>query len=81
MQKPIITPEEFVDEINRRLPEHDCYSTGLQMFLVPRNGRGEDAIGIDWEPRTARNGVIAVSEIHEEVANEFVVSKHLGRRH
>ncbi|WP_322047247.1 hypothetical protein [Paraburkholderia sp. J67] len=81
MRKPVLTPEEFVDEINRRLPEHDCYTAGLQMFLLPRNGRGEDAIGIDWEPRTARNGVIAISEIHREVSAEFVVSKYLGRRH
>src|SRR6516162_8128109 len=45
MQKVAITPEEFIDEINRRLPEHDCYTPGLQMFLVPRNGVGNDAIG------------------------------------
>lgn len=81
MEKPIITPDEFVDEINRRLPEHDCYSPGLQMFLVPRNGVANDAIGIDWEPRDADNGVIAISEVHGEVAGEFTVSKHLGRRH
>ena len=81
MEKPIITPEEFVDEINRRLPEHDCYTQGLQMFLVPRGAMPDEAIGIDWEPRNARNGVIAVIEVHREVASEFSVSKHLGRRH
>ncbi|MCG5078969.1 hypothetical protein [Paraburkholderia tagetis] len=81
MEKPVTSPEEFVDEINRRLRDHDCYSSGLRMFLVPRNGRGEDAIGVDWEPRTARNGVIAISETHREVAAEFVVSKYLGRCH
>ncbi|WP_035996239.1 hypothetical protein [Paraburkholderia caribensis] len=81
MEKPIITPEEFVDEINRRLPDHDCYTQGLQMFLIPRGAMADEAIGIDWEPRNARNGVIAVSEVHREVASEFSVSKHLGRRH
>lgn len=68
MEKPIITPEEFVDEINRRLPEHDCYSPGLQLFLISRNSVGNDATGIDWEPLGASNCVIAVSEIHSQVA-------------
>jgi hypothetical protein len=81
MQKPVISPEEFVNEVNRRLPEHDCYTAGLQMFLLPRNGRAEDAIGIDWEPRAARNAVIAISETHRQVSAEFTVSKYPGRRH
>jgi hypothetical protein len=36
MTRPITTPEEFADEINRHLPDHDCYTQALQMFLLPR---------------------------------------------
>jgi hypothetical protein len=39
----------------------------------------DEAIGIAWEPRDARNGVIAISEVHSEVASESFVSKHVGR--
>ena len=81
MRKPVISPEEFVNEVNRRLPDHDCYTTGLHMFLLPRTGRAEDAVGIDWEPRTARNAAIAIGETHRQVSAEFTVSKYTGGLH
>jgi hypothetical protein len=60
MAKPVISPEEFIAELNRRLPTHASFAQGMHAFLVPIGGDGKRATGYDWEPDgLATTGVVA----------------------
>ncbi|WP_174934821.1 hypothetical protein [Burkholderia lata] len=78
MAKPVISPEEFIEEVNRRLPEHHKYAQGMRVFLVPRGAIGRTADGYDFEPdNLATTGV--VQEVADRVRSEFEVDPSIAR--
>lgn len=72
MAKPSLTPEQFVDEVNRRLPEHPLYQPGMRVFLYPRGSTGQTANGVDFEGPGSARGVTA--DIENQVRNEYEIS-------
>jgi hypothetical protein len=78
MAKQVISPEEFIAEINTRLPDHHAYEAGMHVFLVPIGATGRSASGYDWEPKDLVTiGVIA--SIVSRVESEYVVDPHISR--
>lgn len=78
MTKPVISPEEFVAEVNRRLSSQHSYKTGMQVFLVPRGSNGRTASGYDWEPKDmVTTGVVA--DFAAKLEAEFEVNPHISR--
>lgn len=78
MDKQVISPEEFVDEVNRRLPDHHMYKDGMRVFLVPRGATAQTAEGYDFEPDDmTTNGV--VQEVVGKVHSEFEVDSSISR--
>ncbi|HEX7907319.1 MAG TPA: hypothetical protein VF534_04405 [Paraburkholderia sp.] len=79
MATQVISPEEFIAEVNRRLLNHFAYETGMRVFLVPIGASGKTAHGYDWEPKddTATIGVVA--EVTNQVDSEFDVDPHISR--
>jgi len=76
MAKPVISPEEFTAEVNKRLPAHDAYQDGLHVFLVPKGANGRQASGYDWEPKSAATaGVVAA--VAQLVESEFEVNPYI----
>jgi len=78
MAKRVISPEEFIAEVNNRLPSHGGYAPGMHAFLVPRGADGKTASGYDWEPDgLATTGVVAT--IAAQVEAEFDVNPYISR--
>jgi hypothetical protein len=78
MAKQVISPEEFIAEVNKRLPGHPSYRRNMRAFLVPRGADGKMATGYDWEPDgLATTGVVATIAAQVEV--EFDVKPHISR--
>lgn len=78
MAKPVLSPEEFIAEVNRRLPNHPAYTQNMHAFLVPPGADGKTASGYDWEPDgLATTGVVAA--IAAQVEAEFDVNPQISR--
>ncbi len=78
MEKPAISPEEFITEVNKRLPSHPACTRGMHAFLVPRGADVATASGYDWEPDgLATTGVVAA--IAAQVEAEFDVTPYISR--
>jgi hypothetical protein len=58
MAKPVISPEAFIAEVNKRLPDHHAYKQGMRVFLVPSGATSATATEYDFEPEEAK-GVVA----------------------
>jgi hypothetical protein len=75
MAKPVISPEGFVAEVNKRLHRHHAYEPGMHVFLVPEGANGKIAKGYDFEPPEAA-GVVA--DIANHVALLYTVDPPLS---
>ena len=64
----LVTPYEYVRELNKRLAMHPDFRTGMRFLLSPE-GTGNDVSGIDWEPKNIQHPFI---EISSNVKNELV---------
>lgn len=78
MAKQVLSPEEFVAEINKRLPSHHGYKEGLHVFLVPLGASGATATGYDWEP-SDRDTIAAVAAAGDHVASQYDVDPFISR--
>lgn len=78
MAKPVISPEEFIAEVNKRLPDHAAYSNGLHVFLVPRGATGAAATGYDWEPKDL-DSTTAVAAVADHIDSEYDVDPFISR--
>ncbi|AUT62864.1 hypothetical protein [Paraburkholderia terrae] len=77
MEKPVISPEEYVDKVNERLPNCVGYREGLRIFLVPEGADGKTAMGYDWTFKDSLDVIGAVSAAAMLVDQEFVVDPHI----
>lgn len=78
MAKPVISPEEFIAEVNKRLSSHPAFAPGMRAFLVPPGANGKTASGYDWEPDgLATTGVVAATA--QQVEAEFDVNPYISR--
>jgi hypothetical protein len=68
MARPVISPEAFIAEVNKRLPGHHAYKPGMRVFLVPKGATSATAAGYDFEPGEAK-GVVA--NIVDQVLKEY----------
>ncbi|KCB24881.1 hypothetical protein [Bordetella hinzii] len=70
-KKATLTPEQFVAEMNHRLPQKFGYKPGLRVFLYPEGATAETARGVDWTFRDELNSVVAVKAAHDDVAAQY----------
>ncbi|MFM0163916.1 hypothetical protein PQR39_26315 [Paraburkholderia sediminicola] len=78
MAKPVISPEEFIAEVNKRLPDHGTFKNGLHVFLVPRRATGATARGYDWEPKDL-DSTTAVAAVADHVDSAYDVDPFISR--
>jgi hypothetical protein len=71
MAKHILSPEEFIEEVNRQLPDHFAYKAGMRVFLVPPDANGETSSGYDWEPKGDPAATRAVADVANLVRHTF----------
>lgn len=79
MEKPVISPEEYIEQVNKRLPNCFGYREGLRVFLVPEGADGRMATGYDWTFRDSLDVIGAVAAAAALVDEEFVVDPHIAR--
>ncbi|WP_186143803.1 hypothetical protein [Burkholderia gladioli] len=75
MAKTAISPEQFVAEVNKRLPNHHAYQRGWRVFLYPE-GTGTVATGYGIEPRDAAGHIV---QVVDHVRSLFAVVPDIGR--
>ncbi|AOZ08161.1 hypothetical protein [Cupriavidus malaysiensis] len=73
MAKQKLSVEEFIAEMNSRLPSHYGYKPGLHIFLMPIGANAAEATGYDWAPKDL-DTTAAVSAVHEHVASLYDVA-------
>ncbi|BCF97401.1 hypothetical protein PPGU19_019700 [Paraburkholderia sp. PGU19] len=78
MSKPVISPEEFIAEVNKRLPNIGGYETGMRISLYPEGSNGVNASGYSLEPDTIETRAV-VGTIVSQVLFEFDVNPHISR--
>jgi hypothetical protein len=69
--KPVLTPQQFIDLVNERLPDHQMFEQGMRVFLFPVGATSATALGYGFEPPAAA-GVVA--DIVARVREEYDVS-------
>ena len=78
MSKPVISPEEFIAEVNKRLPNIGGYEPGMHVSLYPEGSTGATASGYSLEPDTIETRAIVGTAI-SKVLSEFDVDPNLSR--
>ncbi|EON13109.1 hypothetical protein [Pandoraea sp. SD6-2] len=78
MAKPVLSPEQFINEVNRRLPNMFGYKPGMKAFLVPDGADGAHATGYDCEPDDLAT-IGAVKAASDAVLREFDVNPYISR--
>jgi hypothetical protein len=78
MSKPVISPEEFIAEVNKRLPSVGGYETGMRVSLYPEGSNGVTASGYSLEPDTIEARAVVGTAI-SQVLFEFDVNPHISR--
>lgn len=78
MAREVISPERYVEELNKRLPGCLGYREGLRVFLVPEGANGNTATGYDWTFRDSLDAIAAVSAAAALVDKEFAVNPHIS---
>ncbi|WP_334052149.1 hypothetical protein [Burkholderia cepacia] len=78
MAREVISPERYVDELNKRLPGCLGFREGLRVFLVPEGSDGKTATGYDWTFRDSLDAIAAVSAAAAMVDAEFQVDPHIS---
>ncbi|OYD74331.1 UNVERIFIED_ORG: hypothetical protein BDU10_6044 [Burkholderia sp. CF145] len=78
MSKPMVSPEEFIAEVNKRLPSVGGYETGMRVSLYPEGSNGVTASGYSLEPDTIEARAVVGTAI-SQVLFEFDVNPHISR--
>jgi hypothetical protein len=78
MSKPVISPEEFIAEVNERLPNIGGYEKGMRVSLYPEGSNGATASGHGLEPDTIKARAVAGTAV-SKVLFEFDVNPHISR--
>ncbi|WP_157380707.1 hypothetical protein [Burkholderia ubonensis] len=78
MARKVISPERYIEELNRRLPGCLGYREGLRVFLVPEGADSKTATGYDWTFRDSLDAAAAVSAAAALVDNEFAVNPNIS---
>jgi hypothetical protein len=74
----MISPEEFIAEVNKRLPSVGGYETGMRVSLYPEGSNGVTASGYSLEPDTIEARAVVGTAI-SQVLFEFDVNPHISR--
>lgn len=78
MTRAVISPDRYVEEINKRLPTCLGYQDGLRVFLVPEGADGRTAAGYDWTFRDSLDAIGAVAAAAALVDRDFTVDPHIS---
>ncbi|MCO8321916.1 hypothetical protein ABEG10_08380 [Burkholderia cenocepacia] len=62
MSKPAISREQFIVEVNQRLPNHHAYRVGWRVFLFPEGADPGAVTGWSIEPRSAIGHIRQVTD-------------------
>jgi hypothetical protein len=74
----MVSPEEFIAEVNKRLPSVGGYETGMRVSLYPEGSNGVTASGYSLEPDTIEARAVVGTAI-SQVLFEFDVNPHISR--
>ncbi|MDN4573717.1 hypothetical protein DBB29_09025 [Pandoraea cepalis] len=80
MAKSVLSPEQFIDEVNRRLPGMYGYKPGMRAFLVPEGATGATATGYDFTPSDDLGTVGAGKAASDSVLREYDVNPYISRK-
>lgn len=72
MTTTVISPEQFIVEINKLLPKQQGYRDGLEVFLVPLGANGQTATGYDFTHKDDLGCVGAVAAAKHELDKTYV---------
>ncbi|MEM5341299.1 hypothetical protein [Paraburkholderia azotifigens] len=78
MSKPMISPEEFIAEVNKRLPNIGGYATGMSVSLYPEGSNGATASGYSLETDTIEARAVVGTAV-AQVLLEFDIDPHISR--
>ncbi|OUL80706.1 hypothetical protein [Paraburkholderia hospita] len=78
MSKLIISPEEFIAEVNKQLPNIGGYESGMLVSLYPEGSNGASASGYSLEPDTIETRAVVGTAV-SQVLFEFDVDPNLSR--
>lgn len=76
MSKPVISREQFIVEVNQRLPKHHAYQAGWRVFLFPEGAAPEAVTGWGIEPRSA---IGHIRQVTDHVFSLFAIDAAFGR--
>ena len=76
MAKQVISPEEFIVEVNKRLPEHHAYKPGWRIFFYPEGSDATTAKGFDVKPR---RDIGHITQVITLVLSQYTVSPLISR--
>jgi hypothetical protein len=75
MATQIISPEEFIAEVNKRLPNHHAYKPTWRVYLYPEGASGTTASGYEIEP----SGDIGhIRQVIDQVLSQYAVNPHIA---
>jgi hypothetical protein len=77
MAKPVISPEEFIAEMNKRIKGHGAYEDGMRVFLVPEGANGKTASGYGFEGPGPIQMVVGAAHAHVE--SLYVTDPYISR--
>ncbi|HEX5126736.1 MAG TPA: hypothetical protein VFW00_08345 [Rhodocyclaceae bacterium] len=69
--KPVLTREQYMDEINRRLREHENFRLGMQAYWTPDDSVGVTQDGVTHDPFTSAG---LVASIEKAIRQDFDVA-------
>ena len=69
MAKPLLTPDQHIAEMNRRLGQHPAYRAGMDFLPYPEGSTGPGMSGYTFAGPFELTGVYA--QIAHDVAQEF----------
>lgn len=77
MAKQVISPEEFIAEVNKRMRQHPAFEEGMRVFLTPLGASGKTAGGYDFEgPGLVE---LVTSDAHAYVTSLYETDPRLSR--
>jgi len=76
MTKRVISPEEFIAEVNRLLKRHHAFKSNWSVYLVPPGSDGRTATGYEIEPRDA---IGHIAQVIDHVLSSYDVNPHISR--
>ena len=70
--------EEFIAEVNKRLPNIGGYETGMRVSLYPEGSNGATTSGYSLKPDTIEARAVVGTAVFQ-VLFEFDVNPHISR--